>query len=484
MEKKTTTLAQVWNYHDGVRQQDALIQQLTAIDAAWGKRLRASLRHGGKAFGLTIAERLATEANTIGKKIGLGVTFSVPLWQGYTREELEHECLQPPKKTQVETSWWDGVKLFFGQKPSQHASSVREWPLGPCIVRSSAHHEDWLSGEAGEYVTTQPDLSRYEQRRETLARHCRLESFSEEVVTSSVVQQYERGVGLVIDLVYSPLLKRVVARVAWGREATSYFSNKPEYSSATWDCQGPQGLFCPEYGEELIELRSPHPLSNDLPRNFSSALVRVLYRVLADWRWPGGVQLELVKHPGSPHFFIVQIRPSPSSLHLDPTVPLTVPPEAELQLQTVGVNRAYRYEGVGIKIDDDGFITTRGLLARAVNSAQVDVVGIENATVLWQEFHHSSCYQNCLAEMAREGVAAQVSACTANNTVHSFPSRNMEFSKRDAAILRDQVLFATNLSVLYGGNKERHKDFVRRVYAQNRRILLLSDGIVGAMYLL
>lgn len=208
--------------------------------------------HGGKAFGLSIAQAIAD-----------GV-FWVPPWRALS--SIDEEAV-----------------------PSR-------WTM----VRSNAMDEDWVSPDSGAHESKLA----YSQAR--------MRELVEEMLPKCeavVVQSFVSGVGLVIDLGWSELLHRNVLRVAIGipsRQGDGYI-----YTSPTWDNEAAVGVFDAVTGEAIVNL-NPHYF--DVMRIVDKMVHRIIPRLI-DWGITFGLQFEFVGSLTDPeNDALVQVRPSPGDL--------------------------------------------------------------------------------------------------------------------------------------------------------------------------
>lgn len=438
MTERPTRLAETWDYVHAHANREKLIQHVAKNDGEFGAKLRTALTCGGKAFGLTIAEKIAAAAN----KIASGLKFVVPRWQAFQNLHSSQEQI---------------LHHFRGSDT---------------IIRSSALDEDWRNGESGVEQSYVFDST------------WRLEKFlhsslAESQKTPVVIQEYKKGVGIVVDLAWSPLLNRLVGRVAWGRASHYFLDRTPGpfptiFSSATWDSQGPQGVYCPLTGEELVTLRSSRPLATQ--PQYSSELVQVLYRVLSAWDWPGGVQCELIVHPRDPHLFhLVQIRPSP--LQAQGALPATwknIPPQARLAFSTAGVNGPFYYQGTPCVADENGVRETP------------DTQNEDSIVLLWDcPTWADPCVE--IMEYAGKKYRAHVAASILSNTAHGMPERRHR--SRDLQQFRTATqgcaLLSSNLLIGYDKNvSTHHTPRMKQIVRHAKEVLLVSDSLVGALYTL
>lgn len=178
------------------------------------------------------------------------------------------------------------------------------------ILRSSAPTEDWLDSRSGTLqsfdLTDTTGITSFEYQRE---KHS-LPNIP------YVIQTKMDGLGMVIDVGYSPVSGRIVSRVACGNKRRSDFgytyltsaTNDSEASVAIWDAQ---------IGEFVTPGRSFHSepefIKSSTPGN---NFIQPLYQALVELGIDFGVQLEIIMDPDRPNILqLVQIRPTPGQIY-------------------------------------------------------------------------------------------------------------------------------------------------------------------------
>ncbi len=238
--------------------------------------LENTLRNGGgKAFGLVVCKMISENFRRSSSGVGLDVPG------------------------------WSIVKDVKSVHPAAHPNAM---------FRSSSLTEDWLDGQSGTFRSF--NLTDYDTRRKFEDAQKR----SELPEIPFVVQNALKGIGLVIDIGYSSLEGKVVARVASGNERGRAFT------SATEDAEAGVGAWDAETGEPIIPTRSFHKSLlgyNDLAANpFVVDLFAAIKKTGIDF----GVQLELIFDPNIPSFYnLVQVRPSPKQI--SSKIPTTIDQE-------------------------------------------------------------------------------------------------------------------------------------------------------------
>lgn len=226
---------------------------------------KALRRSGGKAFGLALC------GNTFGR-------LAVPEW------------FAPDWSSEFQFYEYDMKKLedWLCRNPYQ-------------VIRSSHPEEDWIDPRSGVYESTvcwreeqvRPKLEEMQKRGEW-----------------AIVQSWTNGIGFVVDIGFSELLERPVARIAHGN--ISRTGGGREYTSATWDHESHVGIY--EADGEFTG-RPIVPLPWKEYRSIASDLVGSLVGFLRSRGINFGVQFELVIHPDRPEtYWLVQLRPSPAAV--------------------------------------------------------------------------------------------------------------------------------------------------------------------------
>lgn len=259
-----------WNY--GL----SLPQIVQAIPPSLRKALggkRKILQHlqqgGGKALGLSICELVAKEDPRL----------RVPPWMMLSRTEQKE-------------------LLFFGTFPARHEELFV--PGDPVILRSSHIEEDWMNGDAGTYLSLKSTAFAWRDILERL--------YGKDIPI--VIQKFEPGVGIIVDIGWSQLMRRTVVRIAIGRQCQT--EEGIRYTSATFDRDGEIQVRDPETGLLLLPLYKGIELLPTLADFPFHDFACTLYRAVQNTGITFGVQLELVIHPDHPqNWRLVQIRPSP-----------------------------------------------------------------------------------------------------------------------------------------------------------------------------
>ncbi len=368
---------------------------------------------GGKAFGLNIADRIALKNPSL---------FNVPEWLIIPFGE-------------------DGSVLerFLKMLTVNFVNQQR------FMVRSSALHEDWMSPLSGEHESKiafgQPELLR----------------FTREVIATSgaaVVQDYVVGVGIVVDIGYSKLLKKTVVRVASGRPTN--VGGRTVYTSATWDNEAQVSVYDTN-GEMLVPF---HEMGMDDVRAKLPELVRELVKAVKDIGIDFGVQLELIINPNmikhGAKWNIVQIRPSPGTLRGAGGVLLQS--KGKLICTTGKVSKASVAEANLVKDPAENFSSQKPWIALWVNdlSKYNCLFQIDNANA------HGAC-----------GHLSDFTLIT--NSAHGT-SLNLPREDLEIVLQGSLMMIIPRKAFFLLRSKLRKEDSVR--------VCMLSDGLIGQLYLL
>ncbi len=307
-----------WDYGDP----DALARLSTLVASRIGdhkfsdRLINAWQTGGGKAFGLLLCERIAHD--TTATMQADAPRIEVPSWKS--------------------ESSWNKATLEYVRLMATDAG----WDS--CIFRSSQPEEDWLDARAGVLGSHSVFVSGLWPKPN--------ESYHVETVgTPYIVQRGIHGVGCVIDIGWSALMKQPVVRLAVGNPMypDENFLNKPTaFSSATWDQESPMALFDTN-GSVLIPLDAPmfsggfgekvvqgfRSRMNTIMAQLVPALVSTLRSIGIDF----GVQIEVVIDiwQTPPCIYLVQVRPSPNTLRGFVNIPDR---QGDLVTRTLKVSKA------------------------------------------------------------------------------------------------------------------------------------------------
>jgi len=327
-------------------------------------------------------------------------------------------------------------------------------------VRSSTLNEDWLSGQSGVHG------SRTVETPDKILSHAREISRRRFPV---VVQQFSEGIGIVVDIVWSPILNRHVIRLSTGRS-----SKQPDgttwFTSATWDHEGRHEVYDPETGLPLLD-----PCHGQL---FEGSCIQLPLGELAQELWGAvnacgirfGIQLEIIIHPELPNtWWLVQVRPSPDRVRLHG---LNVKSLNEPLLTTPAVSCAFAHVGLGVLIDTrrrtelliagtDAPSTSNPLLSQLFHTSSIAV---------WEQDPHED-FGLCQLDTAhKHGALVQVTKRVITvSTSHGRINYRLE-AEQESLVTRAGIIAVTN---------EVHDLLVAELRQRTRNIGAISDGIVG-----
>lgn len=267
---------------------------------------------GGKWLGLELCQILAHKIEELRSTDQSILQMTVPAYTASTRNMAKDANYRGPNRRTLQ---WEN-------------------PRGNLILRSSENDEDWLSGESGTNTSHKADASQLMREFYDLSKRDR----------PCVAQKWVAGVGMVVDVVYSHLLRKVVVKITTGRKPY-----KPSLSStsATWDIDGLNGVWDPETGEEIVLTRTGVS-SGTAPDMDYVALSRTLYVGLCAMGIKFGVQIELVLGDYDKKLYLVQVRPTPNQARCDPTMSFEVRENEKLFSLSGRINGPFDIRGDGV----------------------------------------------------------------------------------------------------------------------------------------
>jgi hypothetical protein len=418
----------------------------------------------GKSFGLTLCRALADRLSR--KHL---ITISVPAYFVPEREE-------------------DGsIRIHFDHQNfaltelGELASFGRWWPQrrgNQCIIRSSDLDEDWIDPRSG--------VHKSEFTNERLLPSD-LEALPD--LNQVVVQQTVWGCGCVIDIGYSHLLSRVIARVARGNlnlQGGGYSG----FTSATWDTDAQTSLYDAFTGEKLFGPAmefypgrsghdNPYDVRFDPTPDLFPKLVCGLTEALTFMEMDFGVQCEVVVNPFNQSYSLIQIRPSPISVR---GVPPQAPENGQLLCTTAKVNKVGCVTGEVVSINADNTPEElKSAIKHAYEENKYDEDPgeriFEGKIILWGKyFIHTQRY--CPTEAIRGatllGAIAHISAKSLFfNSNHGTTSEMNSDSVKDLEQINNQCL------VLSGFGRDMA---VNRRMIAGKTFCLVSDGLIGQIY--
>ena len=330
-------------------------------------------------------------------------------------------------------------------------------------VRSSTTEEDWLSGEAGKHVS----------RR---AGPCMLYDSVREITHWSapvVLQRYQEGIGIVVDIAYSHLLEKVVVRVATGREAPM-LNKKRTFTSATWDHEGRYELFDPmDDMRPIVPTRVGVPLEGTCLTLPLRELAMELFTRVQAIGITFGVQLELVVDPEAPTMWhLLQIRPSPNFVRcdglmnaLDNTVVLT--PIVSKSFKVIGHAQ--------LLTPEDAFLLMK--LEFDPDNPELEQLKArlrETPILVWEQDPHIDFGRMQLGAAAQSGALLQVTrAVMLCNTTHD-QVREYKVDEQERILSKNGIIAVPD---------EVHQFLIAALREGPRTLHAISDGIVGQIAL-
>lgn len=214
-------------------------------------------------------------------------------------------------------------------------------------IRTSHHLEDWLIASAG-FFGKSAGCSRNDVQYQ-LNRLYKHHSFKS---PSFVIQKYiSECVGLVINIGWSEVLQRNIARVATGRYGESRMGVQI-HTNATRDVCGAYEVWCPEKGEILISKNGygddvkPYPGFVSFMEEHLGQLISALYKGLKKLDINFGVEFEILIHHEHPDIWnLVQTRPCPDSQRNDELKPIIITDSDKYITATPIVNMPFNVTG-------------------------------------------------------------------------------------------------------------------------------------------
>lgn len=425
-----------WTYGDR-SQMYHLARSLTASHEEADAMFTESFYGGGKAFGLRVCACLATHASAAGTP----GAWRVPAWVSVPPEEQFRRAFQPKETLPP-----------FGD--------------GTVVVRSSNVEEDWLSGDSGREESTLCAADALAERFQHT--HRRLQPV--------VVQRHADGIGIVLDLVWSRVLDRAVARVATGRE--HLFAGRRSFTSATWDPEGLIELRDGQNGDELVPAHHG-PLIGRTVRSLPLRdLAREAIHAATSLGIGFGLQFEIVIHPDELDVrHLVQVRPTPN----------LVRPRAELRPVRTPMLATTPMVGGSFDLDAELVGITRQDHAWLLRSFSDDQATITAETRerfagkigLWEEPPVDS-YWLALAGILASRLAMPAQIANGAIYINSTHVR----TTRPGILARDPQREASWLatvrrSAILGILPESFEILKKLAHHSRTRLHLVSDGVVG-----
>ncbi|NQV90220.1 hypothetical protein HQ487_02325 [Candidatus Uhrbacteria bacterium] len=386
---------------------------------------------GGKALGLSICDRLARGSNHL----------CVPSW------------ISLPSTTP-----WHNPTPKFTDWIQVEESRIK--------VRSSTFWEDWLSGNSGE------------QHSRTILHTSRVMNHAREISNGRhpvVLQKFIDGIGIVVDIAFSQILKRPIIRISTGREELRTDGIRT-FTSATRDHEGRHEVIDPISGTFLLdhcagELFTGSCLTFPLLR-----LAQELWEHVNALGISFGVQLELIIHPDTPEVWhLVQIRPSPNHVrcHGAPIQSLK-----NTLVTTPAVNRAFLCKGTACLTSTDIarwlLYAGSGGIEYAVN--QTNTRFNPEQILFWQNDPHPDYGSFMIRAAFQAGAVIQITRrVIAISTTHSGINVHALMPDFDTGISGGGIIAIPD---------NVHQYIVRKLLARTRTIHAISDGLVGQIALI
>ncbi len=413
---------QGWDYTDPANRIN-LINHFSGTERAC---LIHALEGGGKAFGLTLLELV---------KEHLGSAWNIPSWFYLTPEEQR--------------------TVLAGGSIPKITPRNRGDSFHSLFCRSSDYHEDWGDSRAGRATSFRVNLS-------SIAKRLR-ENGRSEPNEPVVIQEYCFGVGLVIDIGYSPVVGAVVARVSRGRTVEGCPPTSP-----TWDPEGSTAVWRLDTLELVSEVGIWGKVSDRNGNRSWSTLLGELAAALQKCHIDFGVQLELIGGSEGGPLQLLQLRPSPGLVrNHDSIEPVPVP--ASKAVWTTGrVSGAIRAIELSVgRTEQPGF----------KNRFPKNMAG---RAVLWWYPPEKYEPEEELLQVAVAGAVVQIGYSLRTNTIHGVP--NGELFTRSKDLLWHQAL---NRSTFFTVSHQMLWEMDLLLSSNpDATFAFVSDGLVGKIYAL
>ena len=364
---------------------------------------------------------------------------------------------------------WIGVPQS-SSTDSETLQSISAWlkAAGPGIgycLRSSEFEEDWIDPRSG---VMQSEMFR--------SGALTAEQVLSAANKSPKVLQHHAGfgtVGMVVDVAYSPILKRVVMRLAHGRIPKLGLPTSP-----TWDYESLLTVVDFDTGEVIIP---NHSISAEIVECFRKCIYVGMMKIGM------AAQFEVYYLPGrllDSGFNLVQMRPLPEKLRgLDDLVelPRALPNFYSLQVNRSGdltselelVDRDLQSD-LAYRIDDSAY--------RASSPGR-----FSGKAIVWPSRASKSTPFNHLAAGETEGAVVQF--CKGPIICADFHGSPMQVAKdaqkrggREFALFQ-RVANSTNLHI--GLDINKHQDLTDLMHrTRELRVRVISDGLVAGIWVL
>jgi hypothetical protein len=441
----------LWGWKYNQSDIDTLIATLSQTCGHERKLRHIFEQGGGKAFGLTICELLAQQSKLL----------RVPTWTYFSPSDQKAGGWKSIFSSPSSLKRWKAVRALIKQFIS-------------LMIRSSAVAEDWLDPASGTNRSMRCPRNKLE---ETLLD----KRFAGQPV---VVQGFIFGIGLVVDIGYSPLIGKVVGRVAAGRHMG--YSN---FTHATWDSDGNVGIWDVESGQKLHWLEGV--FGNDFEKNYDySTLIKNIYHALLACGIHFGVQLEIIIQPNNPDkAWLVQIRPTTELVRGKTPVAFQLP-NKEYFAASPKVNGPYPYTCLP-PILVPGYNTfpfekclyrmVKNTLGRVLNPSihckQTNQPFLGSIAIWTEQFGDAYHPDGEILALGLLGAQAVIGGRIFSNTAHASP---INCRKNFSARLSSNLPRPYALGLNDGTVKELILKFKREDFTE---IGIVSDGLVGFAYL-
>lgn len=348
---------------------------------------------------------------------------------------------------------------------------------GRVFFRTSDHREDWLCGSSGDFGSSFDIPCNW--------LHPEQKHFIKEKLRYNppiVLQEFMSDcVGIVVDFGWSELLQKNIARVATGRygfeERTS-----PVHTSATRDVEGAYEAWCPEKKEIVIPRSGlgrwvkPHPGWVGFMDTRLGDMISALYEGLRDMGLDFGLEFELLVHHERPDVWhLVQVRPSPAKQRCGRLTPLTGDP----LFSTPIINQSFDVRGEIFPSDD--YERWREIRRKQEKDGYYEPFHEKRTIILWEREMLSDEGLNTMHSYYQGGAMGQIyPGAIYPNSKHNALDMPHRFKMSAEVFTEAQML---QIHPLLGLPQEQIDQLAKMAYGKPIKIRMVSDGLIGQIYL-
>ncbi|MFA6521904.1 MAG: hypothetical protein WCT53_06005 [Candidatus Gracilibacteria bacterium] len=353
------------------------------------------------------------------------------------------------------------VGLIIGGKAICHFDGFD--PGGRLVmVRSSAPNEDWKDSRSG--VETSFSWSRNIALSPSFISKLSL-------MGQAIVQEIVCGVGLVVDVGYSHLLKKPVVRIAHGRPADN---TGKCYTSAVWDLFSPVGLYGSD-GSALIPLADK--VFGALAPELASRAVLTAQTIGIDF----GFQMEVIIHPGNlEKWHLVQIRPSPEFLRgmtQTPKIIFNRHLETSLRVSRAGsVTSEIKLLDAEAKKEALRRMQRPGFYGKCAEKILRPFSEYGDKVILWKNISALDIWTlHTVLTMGRIGALGQLATTSLCANYHHFYVK--PYGEGEKLSFREALSGSLLMEI-----SKKAESKLTKIAQKGAQVHLVSDGLVGQIY--